>query len=345
MTDYKESEKEKELNELFQGNSNNHSFEKIVKKAKRRTILRNIVISIFVMVFLFITLGFSWLSIIRWSQENAMRDVELFSWITRPNVELLNAQNMGNGLFEGVLYFQRYKEVGGIPVDWSDDVVTYSLLGGARRLIGSPIQLSDKNDGQTRYYDRETKQRIMEFYHPEITYDHLRNDLPRLNDFSDEMLVEVALSFDQKYTPEQVRESIPDEITLKWYWADTYTDLERLKGKEIESADGETVNIVPAFPELDSEIYGFDEFSDDPSISVERFIDHIEAGVNVKGGKYFGEFERIYNYLKGESSALTADNVYVLGAVVTGTAAELTALEDLDMIRSSVFGVTVTPNK
>jgi hypothetical protein len=78
---------------------------------------------------------------------------------------------------------------------------------------------------------------------------------------------------------------------------------------------------------------------------VERFIDHIEAGVNVKGGKYFGEFDRIYNYLKGESSALTADNVYVLGAVVTGTAAELTALEDLDIIRSSVFGVTVTPNK
>ena len=349
MTDYKEStedKEEKELNELFQDNPNSNSFDRIVRKAKRRSILRNIVISLFVMVFLVITLGFSWLSIMRSSQENAMRDIELFSEITQPNVEELGVQNMGNGLFEGILYFNRYKEIGGIPINWSDHVVTFSLFGGVSQLTGDhmPIQLIDENDGQTRYYERETKQRIMQFYHPEVTYNDIRNDLNSLNKFSDETLVEVALSFDQIYTPDEVREFIPDGVTLKWYWADTYTNIEVLKEIDKETVNGEKINI-PSSPELATDIYGFDEFLADPSKSEEKFIEDIEMGLSVEGGKYFGEFERIYSYLKGESSTLTADTVNVLGAVVTSTAAELTKLEDLDMIRASVFGVTVHTNK
>lgn len=348
MTDYKEREKEKELIELFQGNPTSNSFERIIRKAKRRTILRNIVISLFVMFFLFITLGFSWLSIMRWSQENAMRDTELFSRITQPNVEELGAQNMGNGLFEGILYFNRYKEVGGIPVHWSDQVITYNLFGGVSRLTGdhSPIQLKDENDGQTRYYDRETKQRMMEFYHPDVTYTYIRNDLMKLNEFPDELLVEIALSFNQKYSPEEVREFIPDDVTLKWYWADTYTNIEMFKETDLETVEGTTVNI-PASPELASNVYGFEGMPSDsnPSISEERFINDIETGLSIKEGEYFGEFERIYSYLKGESSTLSTDNLMILGAVVTGTAAELKKLEDLQMIRTSVFGVMADSNK
>lgn len=345
MIDYKEGEKEKELNELFQGTPNSHSFEKIVRKAKRKTILRTIIISLFVMVFLIIILGFLWLSIMRWSQENAMRDTELFSRITQPNVEELGAQNVGNGLFEGILYYNRYKEIGGIPVNWSDQVFTYSLFGGVSRLTGySPIQIIDENNGQLRYYDRETKQRMMQFYHPYITYNHARNDLKKLNELPDNTLVEVALSFDQKYSPQDVREFIPDDVTLKWYWADTYTNIERLKGTDIETVNGKTVN-KPASPELATRVYGFEEIANAPSTSEERFINVIETGISIDGGKYYGEFDRIYNYLKGESSTLSTDKVKVLGVVVTGTTAELKKLEDLEMIRATVFGVTVDPDK
>jgi hypothetical protein len=348
MTDYNESEKEKELNELFEGNSNKHSFQRIVKKAKRKTILRNIVISSLVMIFLFITLGFSWLSIMRWSQENAMRDLEIFSRITSPNVEYLGYQNQGNSLFEGILYYKRYKKIGGIPIDWSEKVVTYSIFGGVNRFTGdhAPIQLIDENDGHSRYYDRETKQRIMEFYHPEVTYDYLRNDLRTLTNFSDEMLVEIALSFDQPITTEEVRELIPDHVNLEWFWTDTYSneDVERLQGGEVEMEDGATV-YIPSFSEKAMDIYGFNEFKDDPSISIDRFIEDIETGLSYKRGKYADEFVRIYNQLKGETSTLSADNIHVLGVVVTGKAAELTALEELGIIRASVLGVTVDPIK
>ncbi|WP_085994303.1 anti sigma factor C-terminal domain-containing protein [Oceanobacillus senegalensis] len=339
MTDHKDSKKEKELNELFNGNLNKPTFKRTVRKAKIMTIIRNIAITLFVVMFLVIVLGFSWLSMMRWNQENAVRDIELFTRISDPNIEALGVQKMGNGLFEGILIFDRYKEIEGIPVNWSDQVVTYSLFGGISRLAGdhTPIQLIDEKDGQKRYYNRDTKQRIMQFYHPEVTYNDVRNDLNRLNNLTDETLVEMALSFDKKYTPEEVRDFIHEDVTLEWYWADTYTNLDGIK--EINRGD----ETIPAFPELASQVYGFNHLPHNPSQSEEVFIEDIKTGFSIEGGKYFGEFQRIYNYIKGKTSTLSADHVDVLGVVVTGTAAELKKLNDSDMIRASVLGVTANP--
>ncbi|WP_246942955.1 anti sigma factor C-terminal domain-containing protein [Bacillus pinisoli] len=346
MKDYKEDEKERELNDLFGKDSSGASFEKIVKKAKRKTIVRNILISLLVMIVLIVALGFSWLSMMRANQEKAMRDVELFSHITRPNVEELGFQSLGNGLFEGILYYNRYKEIEGIPVDWSQEVVTYSLFGGVSKLLGdhTPIQLTDRNDGMTRYFDRETKQRIMEFYHPLIQYDFIRNDVAKVKELPKETLVELALSFNKKYTPEEVRKLMPDGVTVKWFWVDTYSNLDMLKGEEFETEAGE-IEKIPAVPELANDIYGFEEFQEDPSLSKERFIEDIKAGLHVREGKYFSEYQRINNYLMGDSTELSSDQIYILGVVVTGTAEEMKELEKLEFFRSAVLGVTVDPNE
>lgn len=246
-------------------------------------------------------------------------------------------------MFEGILIFNRYKEIEGIRVNWSDDVFTYTLFGGVSRLSGdhSPIQIQDKNDGQMRHYDRVTKQKMMKFYHPEVRYSEFSHDLAILSEFTDDTLVEIALSFDRKYSPEEVREEIPEGITLKWHWVDTYseTDIDRLNAKNTETINGDTM-IMEALPEQTTQIYGFEESSDDSEL---LFIEHIETGLSLEDGKYFGEFERIHHNMKGDSSTLTAANLNIIGAVVTGTASDLTALKDVDMIRAAVLGVTVNP--
>lgn len=334
----KENKKEQELNDLFDGKSTS-AISKVVKKAKRKTILRNIGISFFVIVFLLITLSSSWLFIIRGSQEKAMRDIVLFSSITDPNTELLGSQNQSNGIFEGVLTFNRYKEIEGIPVDWSNHVVTYSLFGGVSGFTGdhSLIQIEDKEDGLPRYYDRETKQRMLSFYHPEVLYNKVRNDLNTLNNFSDDTLVELGISFNQKYTPEEVRELIPENLTLKWYWVDTYSQ------EDIKSMNA-NLNEDNYYPtELATEIYGFSEHSIDSSMSEQHFMDAVQMGLNYEDGKYFGELNRIYNNLKGDSAQLNAENIEIIGAVVTGTPAELAELNEMNMIRAAVLGVTVKP--
>ncbi|MGF9977282.1 anti sigma factor C-terminal domain-containing protein [Viridibacillus arvi] len=331
-----ENKKEQELNDFFDGKSTS-TISKVVKKAKRKTILRNMGISLFVIVFLLITLSLSWLFIIRGSQEKAMRDIELFSRITNPNIELLESQNESNGVFEGILTFNRYKEIEGIPVDWSNHVVRYSLFGGMSRFKRTEIQIKDKEDGLDRNYDRETKQRMMNFYHPDVSYSQIRNDLNTLNNFKDDTFIELGVSFNQKYTPDEVRELIPENITLKWYWVDTYSR------EDIKSLNTHITKYKPTFPELATEIYGFSEDPTDSSMSEKRFIDDVQSGLNYEDGKYFGEFNRIYNNLKGESAKLAAENIEIIGAVVTGTPKELAELNDMDMIRATVLGVTVKP--
>ncbi|MDE5413287.1 anti-sigma factor [Alkalihalobacillus sp. MEB203] len=301
---------------------------------------RNVIISVTVVIFLIIALGFTWLSLMRSSQENAIRDVQLFQQITRPNVNQSGVQNIGNSLFEGVLYFNQYKEIEGIPVNWGDHVVTYSLFGGVSRLTGdhSPIQLLDPSDGQMRYYDRETKQRIMEFYHPEVEYRNIRNDLEQLEQMTGEKYIEMAISFDQSYTAEQVRTFLPENVSLKWLWADTYTDVESLREINTVDGDGEEY-VVPAFPELADRIYGFSERPDGQSKGEEWFVQAIEQGIQVNDGKYYREFERIYQYLRGDSQSIDTTSVKVLGAVVTGTSEQLEVLKEMEQVRSSVFGV------
>lgn len=331
----KETKKEQELNDLFEGNSV-RDVAGTVKKARRKTILRTIMISLLVGLFLCITLSFSWLFIIRGSQEKALRDIELFSQVTNPNVEELGSQNTSNGVFEGILTFNRYKEVEGIPVDWSNYVMTYSLFGGVSSFTGdhSPIQIEDRDDGLARYYDRETKQRMMDFYHPDVKYSKFRNDLNTLNNFAEDTLVELGVSFNKKYTPEEVRNLIPENITLKWYWVDTYSekDIEWLNDKNNDST------------ELATQIYGFSTNAINESMSEENFIKNVQLGLNDTNGKYFGEFNRIYNNLKGDSAEIVGKNIGIIGGVITGTASDLTELNDTDMIRASVLGVTIKPD-
>jgi hypothetical protein len=187
---------------------------------------------------------------------------------------------------------------------------------------------------------------MLSFYHPEVEYNQLANELGELKSFSDVTIAEVALSFDQSYTPEEVRDSLPEGLTLKWYWTDTYStaDIERMNVHQDQAGEGDSTRSNTS-PELATEVYGFDEIIENPSMSEQRFIDGIEVGLSIEDGKYFGEFERIHNNLKGESSSLTEDKIKIIGAVVTGAATDLPLLENLEMIRASVIGVTVNQYK
>lgn len=351
MNDEQEKKKEQELNDFFNMNTtNSQSYEKIVKKARLISTLRSIGITIFVVIFLFVALGFGWLSLMRWNEEKALRDIELFNQITRPNIEESAPSLLGSDMFNGTIHINRYKEIEGTPVDWSDQVFTYSIFGGARSVEGDrQIQIVDHQDEQNRSYDEETKQRMMQFYHPGVNYNYVRNDLHNLKNYPNDTLMEIGLSFDQSYTPNEVRKFLPENVTLKWYWADTYDNVERLKGGEATFGDGEVTEdtkvVVPSFPEISTSIYGFTHISSDPTRSEELFLDDITFGLKNKSGKYYGEYERISNYIKGDKPDISPQEIKILGVVMTGSAIELTELLKVKQIRAAELGVTVNPNK
>ena len=57
--------------------------------------------------------------------------------------------------------------------------------------------------------------------------------------------------------------------------------------------------------------------------------------------KYYEEYKRIYDYLRGKKTKPSEQDVKVIGVVVTGTAADLQRLNDKNYVKAAVLGVTV----
>jgi hypothetical protein len=62
-----------------------------------------------------------------------------------------------------------------------------------------------------------------------VDYKTIRNDITQLKDVGTNKGIEMAISFDKGYSPKEVRNFLPKEVSLKWYWVDTYSEEESLR--------------------------------------------------------------------------------------------------------------------
>ncbi|MDF2858511.1 MAG: hypothetical protein K0Q87_4362 [Neobacillus sp.] len=335
----KPNDDEMEFEAVFEMDDN--KFQEAVKKAKKKIANRNIIISVLVSLGVLIILIVGWLSLMGLSQAVAIQDERMYSQIKSPNVYEIGYQIQGNGLFEGTLSFARYKMVGDIPVDWNDDVIKYNLFGRSGRVLGdhSPVQTTDKIDGLPRFYDRDVKERIMQFYHPDVDYKTIRNDILQLKNVGTNKEIEMAVSFDKGYSPKEVRDFLPKEVSLEWYWVDTYSDSDkRLEDHSLKQENGNVINFG-SDPLFADEVYGFSEENIEGISSEEAFLRDLNEGkTEVSKKEYSQEFEHIYNLLRGSSKEPKVSDMKIIGVVVTGSPSQLMSLHALKEIRASVFG-------
>jgi hypothetical protein len=154
-----------------------------------------------------------------------------------------------------------------------------------------------------------------------------------LDEIGEEKVMEVALSFDQGYSFEEVQAMIPDEVTLSWLWVDDVNE----EKDSFQFEDIDENNEVIGYDNLvrsEQTVYGLsllDENGDIKEDPVLRFIGSIEAGQQFKA-RWQGEFRRLFTTLSGEDEELTEDDLQYFGAVVTGNARTLSQLRDLPFI-------------
>ncbi|MBT2616320.1 MULTISPECIES: anti sigma factor C-terminal domain-containing protein [unclassified Bacillus (in: firmicutes)] len=328
--DRKENMFDDHIEDLFDGNiEQTGMFAKTIKKAQRKTILRNVIISIIVSS-IFMLGFFVLLPVIKQYQEDkAISDSGLHDYynFTNPNVHITGSQTISNGLFNGIITFEQYKIINGKPIDWGEKKIEYSLFGGAHSFGGdhSPIHLEQVKNG--RSYDRYTKQLIMEYYHPEVKYDSMINDFPRLKKMPDNLAAELAISFTEKLSPQQVRDLIPKGVSLQWYWVDIYDNL-----------DDETMPIqANGF-----NFYGFEHRNDVPS--EELFIKWLKASASHESENYYDkETKQVYEYIKGKNKEIKTEQIKILGAVISGTPENLMKVKHIPQVRTGVLGA-VTNN-
>ncbi|PEO71415.1 alkaline phosphatase [Bacillus wiedmannii] len=305
----------------------------MLNKAKRRQLLKIIVISIVLFIVLFF--GF----IIGISQLNnraylAMdRDVNMIRQITRPNTER-GVAITSNGLFKSTVEYKTYKVIEGKPVKWEDEVYEYKVWNTFRQLSNvNPLTITDnvvmgneRINRTSELYNNQTMEREMQFYLPFASYNRYINDIEKIKD--EKKVAELAISFEKPYKVSELKDMLPEGVHPVWYWVDTYYDK---KSYHIDDMTEGAYNV-----------YGFKAKPGDIEFgngTEKDFLVAIQNGLEQKG-KFYEEYKRIYDYLKGKKAKPSEQDVKVIGVVVTGTAADLQKLNGQNYVKAAVLGAT-----
>ncbi|WNS44637.1 anti sigma factor C-terminal domain-containing protein [Paenibacillus sp. MMS20-IR301] len=309
---------------------NGKQAQQMIKKAKLRSTLRTIGIIIVVTP---VILAAMWYGLyhLRLSQGDKVQSEILWrNEIGAPNVHISN-QSVKLDAFGGEVYNQTYKWLGNKPYVWETLEEFYNLSGrstgryGAHGAIPLPEQLSAAS---TYRYNSATGDREMFFYHPQIQYTSYEDSISQLKLLEDNMLVELALSFDRAYKLEEMQTLLPAGIQPVWYWTDAYTN----SYKDYLKETGQTIA-------ADSQIiYGFHGMQFAPYGGVDAFINSVEQ-LRAGGKNYKWAAEQIQESLAGDNNILEPADITIIGVVVTGTAKQLETLQNQPYIKASTFGV------
>lgn len=297
----------------------------LINAAKRKSYFRITGVSFLVSIFVLLLLILLKLQLTPYFMNQKMAAQELYYEIYGANI-YTGFWTEDYKLFNSSAIAPKYKLLNGKPV----------YLGEVS-FDSAPIEITIGNSEFAQFSYKGN--RVMNFFHPSLQYAEYTNDLNELNKVNDGKWIEMALSFDQPYTYQEVVAMLPKDVTLQWSWVDTYSaeEIEAMKASNNENAE------YPATILREHDVAGF------PSISkagenikdpVDSFITTLELALS-KGGSYKENFEYMYNVLKNDQDSLTDKNVKIIGAVVVGDKQQLTSLIDQPYIQASSFGASV----
>lgn len=322
-----------------------------LKKAKRKSLIRSIVISLLVTLLTLTAIFFGAAQLVAHRSAETKMSEWKYLMISSPN-EYTSSYRDNRGFLSGVLEMNTYKIIEGVPVPWNEKWFNYNewwfpfatgAYGGTSNLEEIRPPGSTDSNAYRRQYNPHNGQKEMAYYIPGVEYaSSILNDLNLLTAMEPDELAEMALSFDQPYSFEEVNRMLPKEARPVWYWVDTYDDSSGFYLKPHESRDG--VMISPQPVSSSSSIYGFGTGPNDNGgeVSPEDFLGLLQSGLEHKDN-YYSEYSRISRYLKKDKAEPDAADVRILGVVVTGSAAGLKSLNGQTYIRGAVLGAVADP--
>ncbi|MFD1775678.1 anti-sigma factor [Paenibacillus rhizophilus] len=324
------------------------SLTKTIQRAKRKTLIRNVLISLAVSLITLAAIFIGAAHLIDHESSERMFDEYGYMSISSPNEYLEPGHKDRRGFLSGVLELDTYKMVEGVPVPWREKWINYyvpgfpfttGVHGGTASLEGNDPALKAQGYEYNRRYNPDNGQRELLFYVPGVNYNgKVLNDTPALSQMESGKLVEMALSFDKAFSFAEVKAMLPADVRTVWYWVDTYDDWKDFGLEPHKDEKGVIVYPQPLLPTY--RVYGFGvrPYSDQPDPA--DFIGSLKVGVQQKG-TYYSEYRRIYNYLKKDKAEPDTGDVRILGVVVTGTAKELQILDGQSFVRGAVLGAVV----
>jgi hypothetical protein len=339
------SEDEHALDVLFEMDSK--TLNKAVKRAKRRSTVRTLIIS--VLGSLVVIGGVQWLGqSITNSQQSAVEAAVAESYNVFYPDTFIGETKRFKGLFNGSVVYSTYKMIDGHVVYTGDHDLSYGLFGDSLQGIESQSILSTTytaDDAATPKFNLYG-QREMVFYYPFLKYEHYRNDLQLLPQIDPGKKVEMALSFDKGYSIEDVRKMLPNQ-RITWFWVNDLTP------NEMQFMQGMQPNQKPVCSERTAVgIKTIDENGQPLADPVAQFVGAVNAGEkNIKRipsntagtAALKKDLLHVSEALKGTSGSIDEKRLTIFGVVVTGDVTSLKSLQGNPFIKASSLGLVADP--
>ncbi|QUG41717.1 anti sigma factor C-terminal domain-containing protein [Psychrobacillus sp. INOP01] len=294
-------------------------FEKLVKKAKKRSMIKMVLISLVITLIVITGLYFIGDRVMIMKMEKETDLDSTWNDIMGANIEE-----------QGTIYnysptsatakTKIVKNVGGVPIPWGEQEKVFTIFGTSRLITnnGASGSGSIEDERIPLYYQGE---RVVEFFHPQLNYKQIFDDRALLNNIDDNSVVEMAFSFNKGYSIEEVNQVFKEQ--LAWYWVDTFN-------KDVIK---ELNDFSRGYTILGFEAYGFQN-------TASNFISILEM-VKEDGGNYQNDAEEIINNLTNQGKMkLEPQNLKIIGVVVTGKPSDLIKFNDKSMIRGATLGAT-----
>ncbi len=321
---------DKETRELFPAELDKAVLTRVVKKARRHSIIKTVLISAATSVV--VVVGYFLLNaqLLNFWTNNLYSYSSLANQISEPNVSL-GDYHFSGGLFGGQFQLHTYKMIDGVPIPWTTQSYTYNIFSGYSRMFGnySPSPQIPTQNGM-RPYNPQTEQREMMFYYPGINYRHYFHDLRQLKNIPRGDRVEMALSFNKAYNYRQIPSMLPKGVHAAWYWVNTFSKQDIRSLAQLQ------------FPMMPYEVYGFGNMPAPVGHQRAQFIQAVETAMKTSGSLQYAS-RQIYDALSHGKGRIVPADVKIIGVVVTGTPHALMALQGKAFVKASVLGAIANP--
>ncbi|MCU9534303.1 anti-sigma factor [Streptococcus sp. CSL10205-OR2] len=311
-------------------------FEKIAQKNKRKQLIKTVTASVLI-VFVLLFLGYKGLNELTKKHGEEIKDrYLLLSEIAYPNISYSNWHFYATSQFTGIFESHRYKNIDGIEVPFEPYQGYYSLNGN--RDVDNGEYLLEGDDGQSSY-THASHYKFPHFYnvnfnYNENSYNQLTQDITFVPDLKGQA-VEIAVTFDKPYTLDEIRNMIPDNLMINWYWIGTTSDFD-------------TVDFYP------SDLYGMKLYEDpnrssdgvDFDSNYDVFIKNLQSALDNQWiessyGWENGQFEIKEDVLSFINNNPDSKSAKFSGVILTGQAENFEALKNKEWIYASNIGQTV----
>ncbi len=289
---------------------------KAMSQAKRKQTMKMIGIAI-VTVLVLVPIMYKGMNYLSGKQATKAKEaITLLHTIGEPNISIDAHHIQNNSTWSGNIVTKRYKEVEGYIVPWGTLESSYNWRNMS--IDFDSIMNGWYTTGDANYsYDKNTKQKVAKFYHPQIeTYDDgIVNDIAAVATL-DNYVAEMAISFDDVYPLEDVLRQLPAQVHVQWVYVDSPV---KENGRMIKEQMGPNSN----------DIYGF-TFEEDVQVAYNTFQKAIRE-----------QLERTEEPDDAMKRIDQSKKIETRGLMITGKASDMKLLEEIPFIRGASVGVVV----